>query len=139
MSQLPYLFDTDVCIELIRQNPVVVAHVRHHAKIPAAISAITVGELFYGARHSDDFHRAKRVNETRHFVQRVTVYSFDAVAAEKYGELKALMAKQASLIGDNDTRIGAIAIIHGLVLVTFKVRHFERLKPYGLQVEVWKR
>jgi len=53
-------------------------------------------------------------------------------AAEIYAELKSC----GELISDADILIAATALIHGLVLITNNVVHFQRIR--GLQVQTWK-
>ncbi|MCL0092624.1 hypothetical protein M1N92_03040 [Dehalococcoidia bacterium] len=60
---------------------------------------------------------------------------FDAAAARQYGEVRAELERHRTLLGDADLRIGAIALVHGLTLVTGNVRHFQRIP--GLPVENW--
>ncbi len=49
-----------------------------------------------------------------------------------YGDLK----ERGEPIGDADLLIGATAIAKGLKLATLNVRHYERLRRYGL--ELWE-
>lgn len=54
-------------------------------------------------------------------------------AAEIYAELK----DRGELISDADILIAATALIHGLVLITNNVEHFQRIQE--LQVQTWRR
>ena len=97
-------------------------------------SAITVGEMVYGA------YRSARKNELLSQLEvrvwpNVTILPFDRVAAETYGRIRAELEKAGIPIGEPDTRIAAIALSHNLTVVTGNVRHFDRVP--GLAVENW--
>ena len=63
------------------------------------------------------------------------VPAFDEAAAHRYGEVRAELEARGEPIGDSDTRIAAIALVHDLTLVTGNVRHFERVP--GLRLVNW--
>ena len=63
------------------------------------------------------------------------VLSFDASAARRYGEIRAELERRGTPIGDADVRIAAIALSHGLKIVTGNERHFRRVP--GLEIENW--
>ena len=56
-------------------------------------------------------------------------------AADRYGEIKALLKRQGIPIGEMDTQIAAHALAENLILVTHNTRHFERVP--GLKMEDW--
>jgi tRNA(fMet)-specific endonuclease VapC len=60
---------------------------------------------------------------------------FEQSAAEQYGLLKAALSKAGQLISDNDIQIASIAVANDLKLVTHNTAHFNRLIPYGLQLD----
>ncbi len=132
-----FLLDTDVVSSVIRHSPPA-ALMQRVAAVPSdqqLISSITVGELIYGA------HR--NVNRTEILLNQIeatllsnlTILPFDEYAARRYGELRALLERRGTPIGDSDTRIAAIALDRDLTVVTGNVRHFERVP--GLRVENW--
>ena len=61
---------------------------------------------------------------------------FDEVAAQKYGEIRADLARQGLMIGPNDLQIAAIAVVHGVTLVTHNTREFSRVA--GLLLDDWE-
>ena len=63
--------------------------------------------------------------------------TWDDRVSETYGQLKARLVSQGSVIEDFDVAIAAHALVEGAVLATENVRHFERVP--GLQVESWLR
>ena len=56
-------------------------------------------------------------------------------AADHYGDLKALLKRQGTLIGEIDTQIAAHALAEKLTLVTHNTRHFANVP--GLKLEDW--
>ena len=61
---------------------------------------------------------------------------FDRASAERYAELRADLQRQGQIIGGNDMQIAAIALVHGLILVTHNTREFSRIP--GLSLEDWQ-
>jgi tRNA(fMet)-specific endonuclease VapC len=132
-----YLFDTDTISNLIRPAPSVALLSRLAATPPAAqfTSSITLGELLYGALRA----RAPVIQEQieRIVAGSMTVIPFDTETARVYASVRADLDRRGVPIGDADTRIAAIALVHSLTVVTGNVRHFERVP--GLEVENWLR
>jgi len=132
-----YLLDTDHCIEILRRNNVVIDKAQSVATVPVWVSLITIGELFYGVQKSQPAHIVQRRRKLETFVNSINLIVFDRLAAEQYGLLKALLSKTGQLISDNDLQIASIAVVNNLTLVTHNTAHFNRLIPYGLQLEDW--
>lgn len=97
-----------------------------------AISAITLGELRFGAEK----RKSKRLYSLIDvFCATVDVLDYDAEAASHYGKLCALLQRRGTPIGIADTMIAAHAQTLGRVLVTNNGRHFVRVP--GLKLENW--
>lgn len=130
-----YCFDTDVLSAVMRRDPPLDL-VRRLARLPAAdqaTTAITVGELVYGAARRGSPALSARVREL--VDSAVTVLPFDRRAAEAYGRLRAELEREGRRLGEPDLRIASIALSRGVTLVTGNVRHFARVP--GLVVEDW--
>ena len=100
------------------------------------ICSVVVGELIFGVERAALAHRAKnrmRVEQLR--LQFVSV-PFDDSAAEEYGRIRAQLADLGTPIGPNDLQIAAIALAHGLILVTHNTTEFSRVA--GLVIENWQ-
>lgn len=131
-----YLLDTDVLGNLMKRVPSSTLVVRL-ARVPPErqfTSSVTLGELLYGG------HRASRPAVLLERIgavlpDEVPVLPFDAAAARRYGEVRAALEERGTLIGDADTRIAAIALTHGLTVVSGNERHFRRVP--GLETENW--
>jgi tRNA(fMet)-specific endonuclease VapC len=131
-----YLFDTDTLSHVLRRAPSPALLVRLASVAPEDqfTTAITVGEMVYGANRSprrDDLLRQfeDRLWPTMH------ILPFDRAAAETYGVLRAGLEQSGTPLAESDLRIAAIALSHHLTVVTGNVRHFSRIP--GLAVENW--
>lgn len=95
-------------------------------------SAITVGELAYGAalRRLADLNR-----KIASLLATLPVVSFDESAAYVYGTTRANLEAHGRTLSDPDLRIASIALAHELILVTGNERHFRRLPD--LHLENW--
>ena len=130
-----YCFDTDLLMATMRREPSL-ALVRRLAVVPPDhqhTTAVTVGELLYGAARSGRPDLAGRVLAL--LDEALTVLPFDGAAAGVYGPLRAELARSGRPLAEPDLRIAAIAIAHDLTLVTGNGRHFARVP--GLRVENW--
>jgi tRNA(fMet)-specific endonuclease VapC len=130
-----YCFDTDVISATIKANPPLHL-IRRLATVPASdqfTTSITVGELIYGAQRVGREALTARVDAVVRGAH--TVLPFDAVAARRFGELKAGLEGRGEPLAEPDLRIAAIALARGLTLVSRNVQHFRRVP--GLVVENW--
>jgi predicted nucleic acid-binding protein len=131
------VFDTDVISYAMRAVPPVDLIRRLAGVDPAdqATTAITVGELVYGACRSGE--RKDRLLEAIDslVVPNLQVLPFDETAARTYGELRAELEQAGKSVSEPDLRIAAITISRGAVLATGNLRHFKRVP--GLMVEDW--
>ena len=97
-------------------------------------TAITVGELVYGAERS-----ARRDYLLKQFEDRLwlvlRILPFDRAAGEVYGKLRAEMERAGTSLAEPDLRIAAIALNHDPTVVSGNTRHFYRVP--ALRVENW--
>lgn len=127
-----YLLDTNAASYAINKKSPAVD--RHLARVPMgdlAISAVTEGELHYGA--------ARRISTplqsiVERFLLGVTVIPWDSAAGRQYGQLRATMEREGQAIGSLDMMIAAHVLALGLILVT-NDRAFARIKH--LKIEDW--
>jgi tRNA(fMet)-specific endonuclease VapC len=130
------VLDTDVVSNLMRPRPSAQL-VQRLSDIDAseqATTAITLGELAYGAQHAN---RPELYERAVHLLSGVRVLTFDRDAAERYGSIRHELEREGRRLPDPDLRIAATALVHGAVLVTGNVRHFKRVP--GLGCEDWLR
>jgi len=129
-----YMLDTNICIYIAKEHPPEVkAHFQRLKAGQLLMSAITYGELSYGASKSSQ--KAKALAQLDELVQDIPVEGLDSRAAQAYGEIRAMLEEQGRLVGNNDLWIGAHALALNLTLVTNNEREFRRIP--GLTVENW--
>ena len=130
---LKYMLDTNIVIYTIKNRPVRVKEVfkRHSGQM--AISAVTFGELIYGAERSSQPER--NLNDIEGMIARLEVLPFGELAAAHFGQLRAELARAGTPIGPYDQMIAGHARAAGLVLVTNNVDEFKRVP--GLRIENW--
>ena len=131
-----FLFDTDTLSNLMKSNPSARLLDRLTA-VPLEqqfTSAITVGEMVYGAyRGAGREHHLQQLNEK--VWPNLRILPFGQDAGEAYGRLRAELERTGTPLAEPDLRIAAIALTHGLTVVTGNTRHFSRVP--GLRVENW--
>jgi tRNA(fMet)-specific endonuclease VapC len=118
-----YLLDTNAAIALLNGESAILAFVRLADEL--FLPVIAIGELYFGVEKSGrpDSNRAT----LQGFLQGKTVLSCDLAIAEEYGRVRGVLRKQGNPLPDNDTWIAAIALRHGLSLVT-RDKHFGHVK-----------
>lgn len=131
-----YLFDTDIVSDLMRGAPsaVLLRRVAMTSPTHQFTSAVTVGELAYGAHRS---------NRAEYFLRKLdeqvlsvlTVLPFERDAAGRYGQIRVELERAGTPLPEPDLRIAAIALVRRLTLVTGNIRHFAQVP--GLTVENW--
>ena len=132
-----YLLDTDILSNLIKRSPssTLVAKVARVPPEQQFTSSITLGELVYGAHRLRERTAILMEKIEEALLPNLPILSFDAAAASRYGKLRAELERLGTPIGDADMRIAAIALSHGLKVVTANERHFRRVPD--LDIENW--
>lgn len=134
MNGVSYLFDTNVCVELLRgRGQRILSRLETLAPGTIAVSSVSLGELAFGATLADRPVESVRVAE---LVADLRVISFDDAIAWEYGALRGELTKKGTLIGGLDMMIAATARFYRLTLVTHNQREF-RCVP-GLHLDDWQ-
>jgi predicted nucleic acid-binding protein len=132
-----YLLDTDVISELRKGASANVNVVKFLADADSNddalyLSVVTIGELRRGVeliRHRNDLQQAKRLEAWLGSVMKEFedhILDFGKEEAQVWGKLRVPHHENAL-----DKQIAAIALTHGLTLVTRNIEHYDRI---GLQV-----
>jgi tRNA(fMet)-specific endonuclease VapC len=130
---LQFMLDTDTSIYVMREHPEQLSQRFNHLAEQVCVSAITLGELHFGAEKSG--RRIENLQAIEHFTARLEVLPFAAKAAAHYGQIRAELKQAGTPVGVLDMLIGAHARSEGLVVVTRNRRKFDRI--VGLRVENW--
>ena len=121
--------DTNVLSEPLRPRPAgqVLQWLEHHRQ-DLAITAVTIGELRYGARRLPEGHRRSALMEA--IDQLVAsagdrVLPYGAAAGDAYGVLRAERERAGRQMSVEDLMIAATCLVHGAGLATRNVRDFD--------------
>jgi tRNA(fMet)-specific endonuclease VapC len=128
------LFDTDICIEILRGNRSIIERRRGY-KDDIGVSFMTVAELYYGVFKSlNPIENQRLVDE---FLLTLEVIESDRRIETRFGEIKAQQNRQGRNVADADLFIAATTLERCSFLVTGNVRHFEMIE--GMQTEDWRK
>lgn len=136
-QRLRWLLDTNTVSEAVRPQPspqVMQAMLQHHSEL--ALPATVLQELRYGwllmPEGRQKRHVGVYVNST---VSLIPVLPLDAAAARLQADVRTHARQAGRPISYADSEIAAIAMAHGLTLVTRNTRDFQGLP--GLQLANW--
>lgn len=130
---LKYLLDTNIVIYTMKNRPQKVKTRFQEHQGWMGISAVTLGELVFGAENSQKVER--NLADIEAFASRVEVLPFNNKAAYHFGQIRATLYRMGQPIGAYDMMIAGQARAGGLILVTNNVKEFERVP--GLLFEDW--
>lgn len=122
------LCDTNIFIEIYRDNEVIVQAIKQIGQENLVVSDVTCAEFFFGARNKKELQAISKDLEKLEVLPVNTFISTMAVKLVKDYSLSHKLALP-------DAIIGATAIYHGLQLYTLKVNDFiflEDLKLFSL-------
>lgn len=127
------MVDTNIVIYTINNRP---DHIRalfkqHEDQI--CISTVTLGELVFGAEHSQQVER--NLADIEAMTARLEVLPYEDKAAYHFGQIRAELYRTGQPIGPYDMMIAGHARATGLILVTNNVKEFSRVP--GLLLENW--
>ncbi len=131
-----YVFDTNVLSEITNRRPNAAVVAKLMACDPALrfASEMTRYELRYGAALLPPENPMwQRILDD--VVPRFTWLPIDAAVSVCTAELMASLRRSGRMLDWADLFIAATALVHGKVVVTRNVRHFDRID--GLLVENW--
>lgn len=134
-----FLLDTTALSELTKRNPNAgfMNWIRGRETEDACISTISIAELVLGIELLEPSNRRKRLEEwlselEREFQDRMLV--FDMQCARAWANLVVQARRQKRVLPIVDSQIAAIAIAHGLTVVTRNIKDFTILGCDNLRV-----
>lgn len=128
------LLDTNICIGFLRGDEhVVAAYKRNSGNV--AISAMTVGELFFGVGKSDPEFVEKNRRLVELFISRIPVVQTNNAIMERFGYEKARLETAGTPLDDADVIIAATALSLNAPIATSNIKHFNRFP--SLRLENW--
>ena len=129
---ITYLLGTTICICIIKKRPEqVIERLRHTRISEVGVSSNTLSELEYGAAKSS--RPAQNKLAIVEFLASLEILSFDDMAAQEYGKVRAHLEKQGTPIGSMDMLIAAHALSLNCILVTNNEREFRHIPTLKIQ------
>lgn len=128
-----HLLDTNILIAALKGHPEVRQRLESLPLNTMRLSAIVLGELEFGAEKSAHGERSRARLAT--LAQRLPLVGIDCDTTRHYARVRALLERQGTPIGANDTWIAAQALAIDATLITDNEREFFRVP--GLRLENW--
>ena len=128
------LLDTDIYSEILKSvDPTVTRNATAYRQAHGilTLSAVTVMEVIRG------FQKNQSQRKLQNFLAAVAleeVLAFDQPAGELAGRIAGDLERIGQPIGLADPMIAAIALTHGLELVTGNTAHFQRIQQLGYSI-----
>ena len=130
-----FLPDTNACIGLLRQREAkLIARWQAVKASDMVLCSVVVYELRHGAERSSNPSAEHAKLDA--FLAPFTSLPFDDASARKCAEIRRALERTGTVIGPHDLKIAAIALQHGLTLVTHNTQEFSRVP--GLRWEDWE-
>ncbi len=123
------IIDTDVLILLVKNKLLDI----FQWKFYGYLTIITLYEYVRGR----GYFGAKIESEKKTLEKMFTILGITNDVLRKMCEIYIELRKRGQLISDRDLINGAIAITNNLPLSTNNIRHYERLKDFGLKLATW--
>jgi predicted nucleic acid-binding protein len=120
-----YLLDADWVINALAGKRGADTAVGDLSDAGIAIAATTVGEIYEGAFGAPD--PVGHLAFLRTFLAPFQVIQLEDPVIERFARIRYQLRRQGSLIPDFDLLIAATALELDLIVLTFNVRHFERI------------
>jgi predicted nucleic acid-binding protein len=120
-----YILDADWAIQALAGRPHAFHTLTELAIAGIAISLITVGEIYEGAFGFPD--PETHLATFREFLKPLHILNLDDDIMERFAELRSSLRRQGQLIPDFDLLLAATALQHELTVLTFNIRHLERI------------
>lgn len=133
-----YLLDTNALSEPARPrpNPTLVERLEAH-RAEIATAAPVWHELIYGLERLPPSRKRTAIGSYLDDLRRsiMPILAYDEEAAEWHARERARLESVGRSVSFRDSQIAAVAVVHGLIIVTANVSDFRPLA--GLEIENW--
>lgn len=135
------LLDTDMYSEILKAvDPVVTRNAIAYRQVEGVLtlSTLTVMEVIRGYQRKQS---SRKLQDFLSAVASEEVLVFDDAAAELAGKIAGDLERAGRPIGVTDPMIAAIALAHGLDLITGNTTHFQYVQDLGYPLTLvnWRR
>lgn len=129
-----YMLDTNICIYAIKhKSEQAFKRLQEHDPSEICISSVTYAELVHGVEKSKSIEKNRLALAL--LLANIEIISFDSLAAESYGKIRADLEKAGNPIVSLDMMISGHAKSLKYTVVTNNTKEFERVQ--GLKLENW--
>src|SRR3954454_5000274 len=116
---------TDWIVARLANRPEAIVVLRTLARDGIAVSIVSFAELYEGAYGSQT--PPQQIARIQQFLSSSPVINLSDAITDRFGQIRAQLRAQGTLIPDLDLLIGATAAVHNLTVMTRNVRHFGRI------------
>jgi len=127
-----YLIDTNICIAIIKNNPLAITHFKSKYA-DCYLSSLVLAELYKGVYCSSKI--AYNLNVLNKFANKLPIVEFSSEDALEFGIIQGELRKMGKPTGVMDALLGAMARARQDILVTDNTKHFINIP--NLQLENW--
>lgn len=129
-----YLLDTNIIIFALKDSRGKSAlRIGGALRSDVTVCSVVEAELYHGATKYARPTQREAVLDA--FLQPFQSLPFDSDCVQSYARIRDFLESRGQIIGGNDLLIAAIALTHGLAVVTHNSKEFDRVP--GLRVEDW--
>jgi tRNA(fMet)-specific endonuclease VapC len=132
---MKWMLDTNACIRYLSGRA---PHLQRRLDATNAgevgICSLVKAELYYGAARSTNPVQSRAIQDR--LISGMKCMPFDDSSVNQYAVIRSALAAAGRPIGPIDMLIAAIAVTHGVTLVTHNTTEFSRV--IGLKIEDWE-
>ncbi len=121
MGQEKVCLDTDVVIEITRNNKIAIDFLKELEGVPV-LTSISIFELL----------RVQKTEAAEKFIQKCEVIDFDESAARHAAKIELKLRQKGKMTPLRDLMIASIALSNNMQLATFNKKDFEQIEGLKL-------
>jgi predicted nucleic acid-binding protein len=125
-----YLLDTDWVIQALARREPAARTLERLTDSRVYVSYVTLGEVYERAFGSAN--PQAHLAGFRHFLSAYNLLGLSDPVMERFAETRALLRRRGQRLADFDLLIATTALRYDLTLLTFNLRHFERVPDLKL-------
>jgi predicted nucleic acid-binding protein len=122
---MAYILDADWIIQTLKGDVAAKNTIRQLAGGASHVSWVTVGEIYevgFNSPNPEAF-----LDSLREFLVPHRIVGLDEPVIARFAEIRAFLRRRGELISDFDILLAATALDRDLTVLTFNLRHFERI------------